>query len=212
MWGLVSLGTVLSTLLDLKMFRETICLKWSIHSTLMVPACLRQGRNVLLLSHHRSRMSRSQMPCQSRLPSTMSWACNSLRPHLTFPRRTTQSSAHPPISSANLPTPTWKFKISSTAAADSKDLHRAPCPAAAQGIGTVPGRAGLSTVSPASVSDRGPDWWDWLLCTNTASVFCPAYSRGRGEPRRRRTDREFILSIFRSRTAGRWRQEVSERS
>lgn len=38
------------------------------------------------------------------------------------------------------------------------------------------GVLGSPQVSPASVSDRGPDWWDCPLCTNVISVTCPAYT------------------------------------
>lgn len=79
-----------------------------------------------------------------RLLSVVSCLCNNLRPHLT-------SSAGPRKARLSLEDlqPTLhhqhqRSRLAARQAAENKDAHRAPCPAA-QRLGTVPGRAGLST-------------------------------------------------------------------
>lgn len=127
-----------------------------------------------------------------RLLSVVSCLCNNLRPHLT-------SSAGPRKARLSLEDlqPTFHHQHQrSRSAARQRQRTRMRTGRRVQRLkdsGPFLGALGSPQVSPASVSDRGPDWWDLAVVRIRLAWLALHTLRGRDEPRRRRTDREFIL-------------------
>lgn len=132
---------------------------------------------MLLLSHHRSRIPRSQTSCQSSAFLMASCSCISLRPHLTLHlRKQRKTRLSVSTASRSLHKIQAEVKDQQKTAADCKG----PAPGAVSSGSKNRDRswAGWHHVwAPhSSSSDRGPDWWDCLLSTNTTSACLPCMS------------------------------------